>query len=153
MKLRTQQDVPEKQFSAVYKFKVLSKSLGVPIISDGGTREPADFVKAIGAGANSVMAGMIFARCPESAADIVQQVGQTPKKLYAGMASRYVQDKWKGGIKEGTCPEGGIRLLEVGESSEKLLERYSGALRSGITYAGGTDIISFQNNVEFVRIR
>jgi len=53
----------EKQFSAVLKFKELSKKLGMPIISDGGIREPADFTKAIAAGASTVMAGKIFAEC------------------------------------------------------------------------------------------
>ncbi len=145
----------EKQFSAVYKFKGLSKSLGIPVISDGSVREPADMVKAIGAGANSVMAGKIFAACPESAAD-VELVGNgalTLKKVYAGMASRYVQDKWRGGLQKGTCPEGGVRYLDIGESSDKLLERYVGALRSGITYSGAQDILSFQNNVKFIRFK
>lgn len=137
----------EKQFSAVLKFKHLSKMHGIPIISDGGIREPADFVKAIGAGANSVMAGKIFASCPESAAEIVDG-----KKLYAGMASKYVHKKWKGQRKNGTCYEGSTRLLDIGEPVHDLVEKYSGALRSGITYAGGFDIKSFQNNVEFVRI-
>lgn len=139
----------EKQFSSVLKFKELSKKHGVPIISDGGTREPADFTKAIAAGANSVMAGMIFSRCPESAGEIIDQDGKK-YKLYAGNASRYIQERWRGGLKPGTCSEGGVRLLDLGESSEDLLERYAGALRTGITYAGGNDITSFQNNVEFV---
>ena len=56
----------EQQFSAVYKFKYLAKKYGIPIISDGGVRKPADFVKSTAAGANSVMAGKIFAACPES---------------------------------------------------------------------------------------
>ncbi len=141
----------ERQFSAVFKFKETSKKLGLPIISDGGIREPSDFVKAIGAGANSIMAGSIFARCPESAAELVYVDGK-PKKIYAGMASRYVQDKWKGGLKNGTCPEGGVRFLDLGESVDRLVERYTGALRSGITYGGGFDIKSFQDSVEFVRL-
>jgi len=141
----------EKQFSAIYNFKEASMIYGVPIISDGGIREPADFTKAIGAGANSIMAGKIFAACPDSAAETVQIDGVS-KKLYAGMASRYVQNKWKGGLKDGTCPEGGVRYLDIGESLEKVLERYSGALKSGITYAGGKDIKTFQNTVEFVKI-
>ena len=141
----------EKQFSAVFNFKQLAKKYGMPIISDGGIREPADFTKAMAAGANSVMSGSIFARCPESAAEIVNKEGQE-YKLYAGMASRYVQNKWKGGLKEGTCPEGGIRLLNLGESVSNLLERYSGALKSGITYAGGKDIKTFQEAVEFVAL-
>lgn len=136
----------EKQFSAIYKSATLARKYGIPIISDGSISEPADFVKAIGAGANSVMAGSIFARCPESAAPLVDG-----KKLYAGMASRYVQERWRG-LKAGTCPEGGVRMLDIGEPVERLLERYSGALKSGITYGGGTDIKSFQNNVKFVRV-
>lgn len=141
----------EKQFSCVYKFREVSRQLGLPIISDGGTREPADFVKAIAAGANSVMAGSIFARCPESAAPTVES-GGVQKKLYAGMASRYVQEAWKGGVKEGTCTEGGIRLLDIGSSSEALLEKYVGALRSGITYAGADNLKEFQDVVQFVRL-
>jgi len=145
----------EKQFSAVYKFKDLSKRLGIPVISDGSIREPADVVKAIGAGANSVMAGKIFAACPESAAEevLVGEQLHTLKKVYAGMASRYVQDRWKGGLRKGTCPEGCVKYLDIGESSEKLLERYMGALRSGITYSGAHDVPSFQNNVQFVRFK
>lgn len=141
----------EKQFSAVYKFRELSNKYNIPIISDGGIREAADFTKAIGAGASSVMAGKIFAACPESAAEVVFAEGEQ-KKLYAGMASRYVQTKWKGGLKDGTCPEGGVRLLNIGESLKDLLTRYSGALRSGITYAGAKDIKSFHENVSFVKI-
>jgi len=77
----------EKQFSAVLKFKQISKELGIPVISDGGIKEGADMVKALGAGANSIMAGSIFARCPESAAPVVSHPTKGhPVKLYAGMA-------------------------------------------------------------------
>jgi IMP dehydrogenase/GMP reductase len=141
----------EKQFSAINKFSDLSKKLGLPIISDGGIREPADVVKAVGVGANSVMAGRVFARCPESAATTAEVDGHT-KKCYFGMASRLAQDQWRGGLKVGTCPEGTVKYLDIGESVDALLERYQGALRSGITYAGGRDIKSFQDNVEFIRI-
>lgn len=137
----------EKQFSAVLKFKERAKALGMPIISDGGIRESADFVKAIAAGANSVMAGSIFAACPESAGSVVNG-----KKLYAGMASEYVQSTWKGGLKAGTCAEGGVRMLEINNGFEALLNHYSGSLRSGITYAGELNIEDFQKNVEFIKL-
>jgi IMP dehydrogenase len=140
-----------KQFSVINNFHDISKKLGLPIISDGGIREPADVVKAIGVGANSVMAGRIFARCPESAALTAEVDGQS-KKCYFGMASRIAQDQWHGGLKAGTCPEGTIKYLDIGESVDKLLERYQGALRSGITYAGGKDIKTFQENVEFIKL-
>lgn len=141
----------EKQFSAVLKFKELTKSLGLPIISDGGIRESADFVKAVGAGANSIMAGSIFAACPESAGELINIEGIN-KKLYAGMASEYVQKEWKGGLKQGTCAEGGVKYLDINQGLDQLLQHYCGSLRSGITYAGGKDIKSFQDNVEFIRL-
>lgn len=141
----------EKQFSAVLKFKELSKIYGIPVISDGGIREPADFTKAIAAGASSVMAGKIFASCVESAAKEIEVDGKI-KKLYAGMASAYIQEQWKGGLKSGTCAEGGIRYLDIDGNLSHVLERYSGALRSGITYAGGNDIKTFQSSVEFTLI-
>jgi IMP dehydrogenase/GMP reductase len=141
----------EKQFSAVLKFKKIAKELGIPTISDGGLREPADFVKSIAAGANSAMAGSIFAACPESAA-IIGNVDGKEKKFYAGMASEYVQTQWKGGLKPGTCAEGGLRYLDVGKPLAQMLEYWHGALRSGISYGGGIDIESFQDCVEFIRL-
>lgn len=141
----------EGQFSAVLKFKEVSKKLGLPVISDGGIREPGDFVKAIAAGANSVMAGSIFARCPESAAE-TELIDGKVKKIYAGMASRYVQDKWKGGLKKGTCPEGKVVYLDIGENVHDLIERYAGALRSGITYGGARSIEELQRKAEFIQI-
>lgn len=148
----------EKQFSAVLKFKHAAKQFGVPIISDGSIKEPADLVKAIAAGANSVMAGRIFASCPESAAEIEITLNEdgsvlSRRKIYAGMASKYVQEKWRGGLKPGTCAEGGVRYLEIGENAEKLLERYSGALKSGITYCGAKNIQTLQDNAKFVILR
>ena len=141
----------EKQFSAVWKFKKFASDFGVSIISDGGIREPADVVKAIGAGAKGVMCGKIFAACPESAAEIVT-INGVSKKLYAGMASRYVQEKWKGKLSNG-CPEGKTTYLDIGESASDLIKRYAGALRSGISYSGATDILSFQKNVSFIRLK
>lgn len=147
----------EKQFSAILKFKHVAKQFGIPVISDGSIKEPADMVKALAAGANSIMAGRIFAACPESAAEIEIKYNEngsifSKKKIYAGMASKYVQEKWRGGLKPGTCAEGGIRYLDIGESAEKLLEKYSGALKSGITYCGAENIKTLQDNAKFVII-
>ncbi len=138
----------EGQVSALLRFKELSRQYGVPLISDGGTREPADLTKAIAAGASSVMAGKIFAACKESAAPLNMDFS---KKIYAGMASEYVQKEWKNGLKKGTCSEGGVRFLDISGSFNDVLERYSGALRSGITYSGAKDIESFWTQVKFLR--
>ncbi len=140
--------VTEKQFSALRKCISASKTYGLPMISDGGIREPADFVKALGAGASSVMAGKIFASCPESAAPL----DKNGDKIYAGMASRFVQEQWHGFVKNG-APEGGVRYLPVGENAEDLLNRYRGSLRSGISYAGFSNIQDFVGEVEFVLLK
>jgi IMP dehydrogenase/GMP reductase len=134
------------QFSAVLRFKELSKKFEIPIISDGSIKEPSDCVKAIGAGASGVMMGRVFAMCPESNAPI-----ENNKKIYAGMASRYVQENWRGKVSNG-CPEGRKEYIDIGEPVNKLLLRYSGALKSGITYAGANDIKTFQNKIEFIKI-
>ena len=146
--------VTEGQFSAVYKFREKAKEYGMPIISDGGCRKSGDFCKAIAAGANSVMMGSVLARCPESAGEITYVApGLTPKKVYYGMASRKAQDEWKGGLKPGTCPEGRVKLLDLGESVVNLIERYSGALRSSITMTGAYNIETLQERVKFLIIR
>lgn len=137
----------EKNYSIVSKFKDVSKKLGLPIISDGGFSKPEQVAKAIAAGANSVMLGRVYARCPESAAELVGD-----KKLYAGMASREVQKQWRGGLKPGTCPEGKSVLIPLGEPVAAVIERYTGALRSSITYVGATNIEEFQDKARFVRL-
>jgi len=140
------------QWIAVYNFSQRMKNLGVdiPIISDGNIRTPSDFVKAIGAGASGVMAGSIFASCPESAAK-TKRVWFKKKKIYQGMASRPVQEKWRGKVNN-DCPEGKTVLLDLGEPVENLLARYNGALRSGISYAGFNNIQDFQKGCEFIAI-
>lgn len=140
-----------KQFSAIQHCVHASKQCGIPLISDGGIRKPSDFTKAILAGANSVMAGSIFARCPSSAAPIINIDG-VDKKVYAGMASRQVQNEWRGGLKDGTCPEGKTTYLDLGEGTDALLERYSGALRSGITYVGADNVTGAQSKVRFIKL-
>lgn len=141
----------ERQFSTVYKYKKLVKKYGMPVISDGGIKEAADFCKALAAGSNSVMAGGILCRCPESAGEIIEINGQR-KKVHFGMASKKAQEIWKGGLKPMTCAEGKVSYFDIGEPVEDLLNRYAGALRSGITYGGGTNIKTFQENVKFTLI-
>jgi len=75
----------KNQFSAIYDLKEISQKYGMPIISDGNIRCPADFTKAIGAGASCAMAGSIFARCPESASETIEIDG-IKKKILAGMS-------------------------------------------------------------------
>jgi IMP dehydrogenase/GMP reductase len=134
----------ENQFSAIEKCAKRAKELGMPIISDGGVREAQDMVKAIGIGTNTVMAGKIFAACPESPAPVANG-----KKLYSGMSSRAVQESWRGKVSN-NCPEGKTIELDIGEPVKDLVNRYCGALRSSISYTNSQNIKEFQEKVKFV---
>jgi len=138
----------KNQWSAIFDFK--NQGMNIPLISDGNIKEPSDFVKAIGAGASSAMCGSVFARCPESAAEIVE-INGVEKKIYQGMSSKAVQEKYRGKV-HNDCPEGRTVLLPIGEPLEALLKRYAGALRSGISYSGFNNINDFKQNCEFIRI-
>ena len=107
----------------------------VPIIADGGIRTPSDLVKALGAGANSVMSGYIFAGCNE--------VPERGKKTYRGSASQGV--KGETAFVEGT-------ELEVSPSGpvKDVVKRYLDGLASAMTYTGKDKLKDFIGNVEFI---
>ncbi len=132
---------------------------GVPVIADGGIKYSGDVVKAIAAGANSVMIGSMFAGTEESPGDTILYQGRS-YKAYRGMGSlgamkqgskdRYfqsgVQDEKKlvpEGI-EGRVPYKGT----VGMNVFQLL----GGLRAGMGYCGAKDIEELQNKATFVQI-
>lgn len=132
---------------------------GVPVIADGGIKYSGDVVKAIAAGANSVMIGSLFAGTEESPGDTILYQGRS-YKAYRGMGSlgamkqgskdRYfqsgVQDEKKlvpEGI-EGRVPYKGT----VGMNVFQLL----GGLRAGMGYCGAKSIEDLQNKATFVQI-
>jgi IMP dehydrogenase len=132
---------------------------GVPIIADGGIKFSGDVVKAIAAGADTVMIGSLFAGTEESPGDTILYQGRT-YKAYRGMGSlgamrqgskdRYfqggVQDEKKlvpEGI-EGRVPFKG----PVGLNIFQLL----GGLRAGMGYCGTATIAELQQKATFVRI-
>jgi IMP dehydrogenase/GMP reductase len=131
----------EKQFSAVLKFKTLAKKYGIPVISDGGIRLPADFVKAIGAGANSVMAGKIFAACPESAAELIQ-FDDKPKKIYAGMAC-YSQDTE-------ILTKSGWKIFEELSSKDEIATL--NPITNELEYQLSTKIYSYEYNGDMINV-
>ena len=75
------------------------------IISDGGCTCPGDFAKALGAGADFVMAGGMFAGHDESGGDIVEEDGIFYKDFY-GMSSAVAMEKHSGGVAEYRSSEG-----------------------------------------------
>jgi IMP dehydrogenase len=147
------------QFSAVLE---VSKSLlkkGIPLIADGGVRYTGDIVKAIGAGAQSVMLGSMLAGTKESPGETIIFEGRKFKS-YRGMGSveamregskdRYFQDV-EDDIKK-LVPEGIVgRVPYKGELFESI-HQFVGGLRSGMGYSGAKDIPQLQDKASFVQI-
>jgi len=146
------------QLSAIYDVAKTLKGSGVPIIADGGIRYSGDIIKALAAGAFSIMAGSLFAGVEESPGDTIIFNGRKYKS-YRGMGSieamqqgskdRYFQDV-EDDIKK-LVPEGiEARVPYVGTLAE-VIYQLIGGLRAGMGYCGAENILSL-HSAKFVRI-
>jgi IMP dehydrogenase len=146
------------QLSAIYNASKAAKKMGVPIIGDGGIRYTGDIVKAIAAGADTVMAGSIFAGTDESPGETIIYEGRKFKS-YRGMGSleamqdgskdRYFQDV-EDDIKK-LVPEGIVGRVPFKGSLAEIMYQYIGGLRAGMGYCGAKNIKALQQ-AQFVRI-
>ncbi|MES2621331.1 MAG: IMP dehydrogenase [Bacteroidota bacterium] len=146
------------QLTAIYEASKAVKKSGVPIIADGGIRYTGDIVKAIAAGADTVMAGGIFAGTDESPGETIIYEGRKFKS-YRGMGSveamqegskdRYFQDV-EDDIKK-LVPEGIVGRVPFKGSVTEVMYQYIGGLRAGMGYCGAKNIKALQQ-AQFVRI-
>lgn len=146
------------QLSAVLEAVEAVKGLGVPVISDGGIRFSGDLVKAIAAGAGSVMVGSVLAGSEEAPGEVIIAEGRK-FKTYRGMGSleameegssdRYFQQGETDAKK--LVPEGIVgRVPYKGRVSEVLFQMVGG-LKAGMGYCGAADIAALQQ-ASFVKI-
>lgn len=143
------------QITAIYDCAEEAKKYGVPIIADGGIKYSGDIVKAIAAGADSVMIGGLFAGTEESPGEIEIYKGRS-FKVYRGMGSigameegskdRYFQEDSKKFVPEGV--EG--RVPYRGPLSE-IVYQLVGGLRAGMGYCGAKNIEELKK-AKFIRI-
>ncbi|RIH64388.1 IMP dehydrogenase [Mariniphaga sediminis] len=146
------------QLSAIYSVAKAIKGSGVPVIADGGIRYSGDIVKAIAAGANSVMAGGLFAGVEESPGETILYQGRKFKS-YRGMGSieamqkgskdRYFQDMEED-IKK-LVPEGIAARVPYKGTLYEVLYQLIGGLRAGMGYCGSKDIEMLQQ-AQFTKI-
>lgn len=146
------------QLSAIMNTYEGVKDAGVPIIADGGIRFTGDIVKALAAGADTIMAGSLFAGVEESPGDTIIFEGRKFKS-YRGMGSieamqkgskdRYFQDV-EDDIKK-LVPEGiSARVPYKGHLSE-VMYQFVGGLRAGMGYCGAKNIEELKK-AKFIRI-
>ena len=137
-RIKTGVGVP--QLSAVQDAARVTENYDVTIIADGGIREPGDAMKALAAGADSVMLGGEFAKCEESPAD----------GAIWGMAS----EKGKESHEQDTSFVEGVHSgsRESTTTVEQLVNQYVEGLSSGCSYLGGHTLDEARENAQFVRV-
>jgi IMP dehydrogenase len=147
------------QLTAVADCADAGRSIGVPIIADGGIRTSGDVVKALAAGASTVMLGSMLAGTEESpGAPVVREGRQF--KIVRGMASltanvdRKSLDKGPVADEDwaDVVPEGVEAIVPYRGGVQDILHQLVGGLRSGMSYAGAHTIEELWDMAEFVRI-
>jgi IMP dehydrogenase len=146
------------QLSAVYEAAKALKGSGVKVIADGGIRFSGDMVKALAAGADSVMIGSLLAGTEEAPGEVIILEGRRFKS-YRGMGSieamedgskdRYFQDV-EDDIKK-LVPEGISGRVPFKGSVSEVLYQLVGGLRAGMGYCGASTLEKLKN-ATFVKI-
>ncbi len=146
------------QLTAIYDVANALQGTGIPVIADGGIRYSGDIVKALAAGACSIMAGSLFAGVEESPGETIIYNGRKYKS-YRGMGSleamqhgskdRYFQDMEED-IKK-LVPEGIAARVPFKGSLTEVIYQMIGGLRAGMGYCGAASIPALQE-AQFVRV-
>jgi len=135
----------------------------VPIIADGGIKASGDLVKALAAGASTVMIGSLFAGCEEAPGATVIRDGQKYKvvrgmaSLGAAMGRKAVEQSEDESAEsqadwDKVVPEGIEAVVPYRGRVEELLYQLVGGLRSGLSYGGARNIKELQEKAEFIEI-
>lgn len=146
------------QLSAIFDVASAVKDSQIPIIADGGIRYSGDIVKAIAAGAHSIMVGSLFAGVEESPGETIIYNGRKYKS-YRGMGSveamqqgssdRYFQEQ-EDDIKK-LVPEGITARVPYKGTLSEVIYQMMGGLRAGMGYCGALNIEKLRK-AKFVRI-
>ena len=146
------------QFTAIRDAAEVAERAGVPVIGDGGIKYSGDVVKALAAGASTIMIGSLFAGTDEAPGEVVLFQGRS-YKVYRGMGSlgamaagsrdRYFQS---GVETEKLVPEGIEGRVPYRGSLSQSLHQLFGGLRSGMGYCGAPNLSALRRGARFVRI-
>lgn len=145
------------QLTAISDCAEAGQKVGVPIIADGGVRNSGDMVKALAAGASTVMLGSMLAGTEESPGAPIVRDGRR-FKVVRGMASltanvdrrtldsgEVAEEDWADVV-----PEGVEAIVPHRGAVKDILHQMVGGLRSGLSYAGAHSIEELWTNAEFI---
>lgn len=146
------------QFSAVLECARVANEVGIPIIADGGIKNPGDITKALAAGASTVMIGNMLAGTEESPGQTVIRGGRK-FKIYRGMAGfganiskRERENNLDNVDITDVVPEGVEGTVPYKGNVSEVIYQLLGGLRSGMSYCGAHTIEELWKNAEFIRI-
>ncbi len=146
------------QLTAVYEIVEIADKHGVPVCADGGIKYSGDIVKAIAAGAHTVMLGSLLAGTKEAPGSEEWVEGKLCK-IYRGMGSeaamkenaesrkRYRQDNSKAPI-----PEGVEGVVSYKGTIQQQMHMLLGGIRNGFGYAGAPDVETLREKADFRRV-
>lgn len=167
------------QITAIQETTRAAKTAGIPVIADGGIKYSGDIVKALAAGASSVMMGSYFASAEEAPGDVVelsaQQVPTRFKsilqkdkqtytfKTYRGMGSIGAmqkgaaiksEDEYHGkSYKDRVLVAEGVEgLVPVKGTVQNIIDQASGGIRSGMFHVGARNIEELWEKAQFIQI-
>ena len=147
------------QVTAIMNCRSISAKTGIPLMADGGIKYSGDITKAIGAGAQTVMIGGLFAGTDESPGEKVLFQGRT-YKVYRGMGSLEAMKKgsrdryYQSDIVEDDklVPEGIVgRVPHTGPLAANILQLVGG-LKAGMGYIGCRSIEELREKARFIKI-
>ncbi|WP_031543152.1 IMP dehydrogenase [Mesoplasma photuris] len=144
------------QMTAIANVYEYCNSVNIPFIADGGIKYSGDVVKALGAGANAVMLGSMFAGTKQSPGEVISLNGRE-YKTYVGMGSIAAMERGSGdryfqkGAKK-LVPEGIESVVEYKGDVKEIVFQMIGGLRSGMGYTGSATIEDLRTNARFVEI-
>ena len=150
------------QLWAIGRVREVAAGYDIPLISDGGIKYSGDMVKALCAGAESVMLGNLLAGTEESPGDMVLYQGRR-YKTYRGMGSLGAMRRFEHGAADRYAqghvsevgklvPEGVEGRVPYRGSVAENLYQYGGGIRAGMGYVGARNLAELRQRGRFIRI-
>jgi IMP dehydrogenase len=136
------------QVTAIQRCAEAAGRRGVPVIADGGIRHSGDIVKALAAGANSVMIGRLLAGTLEAPGQRHLLPGWFDQKEYRGAASEAAQTELGLPI----CSEGITTTVLADKTVAERITNLRIGIQSGMSYCGARTIPELQEMAEFIRV-
>ena len=175
---RRQTGIGRPTLSTIIECANICHQLGALCLSDGGIRYTSDIVKALGANADGVMIGSMFAGCDEAAGEVIYKMYRTNEytydnepedesdyvnpdrpiykmkkfKQHFGMSSTLANNKFAGGMKDYKASEGREALIPYTGPLKEILIEIQGGLRSAMTYIGCTKLKHISKHTTFFKV-